>query len=77
MTSSKFVEILDSSNTPTAHANVSLEDILAETRQRSESSSSASTSGSMSSAKSPVPSPVLTQPAKTRLRAFSLRKSKS
>jgi hypothetical protein len=73
MTSSKFVEILDN-RLPYSHDNVSLEDTLAETGQRSTSNSSESTP-SPTRDRSPTSSP--SQPVKTRLRAFSLKKSKT
>jgi len=75
MTSSKFVEILDTCETPYSHDNVSLEDILAETRERSASASSASSASSDKSSDTPTSS--ITQPVKTRRRGFSLRKAKT
>ncbi|KAH9834374.1 hypothetical protein Tdes44962_MAKER02031 [Teratosphaeria destructans] len=82
MTSSKFVEILDQTSVPYSHENVSLEDTLAETRRRSQSTSSISSlsdkSTSTSPARSPTSSPTSSlAPVKTRLRAFSLKKLKT
>ncbi|KAF7197270.1 hypothetical protein HII31_01381 [Pseudocercospora fuligena] len=74
---SKFVEILDTDNTPYSRSNVSLADVLAETRQRSESQGSLT---SMSDKSSSPSSSVFNQPIqpvnaiKTRLRGFSLKK---
>ncbi|KAK4618304.1 hypothetical protein CLAFUW4_12030 [Fulvia fulva] len=86
MTSSKFVEILDTSNAPYSQANVSLDDVLAETRRRSQSETSLNSSGASdrsTSPTSPSPSPSSSfygqqpaQPVKTRLRGFSIRKNK-
>jgi hypothetical protein len=67
---SKFVEILDNDATPYSRDNVSLEDVLAETRQRSESQGSISSL----SEKSPPPSPSsYSIPLKMRLRQMSVR----
>lgn len=68
MTASKFTELLDpSTQPPYTDRNVSLDDILAETRRRSSSGSSAASSQSASSgAVSP------TTPAKLKPRRFTL-----
>ncbi|KAK4574590.1 hypothetical protein LTR86_001431 [Recurvomyces mirabilis] len=76
MPGSKFIEMLDG-NTTCLQDGVSLEEVLAETRQRSTSSSSESSessSGSSETATSSNTSRAVMQPAKTRLRGFSLRK---
>lgn len=74
---SKFVEILDNEPTPYSHDNVSLEAVLAETRERSASTSSTQSTDSLSSedrSTSPAsPSPAVSQ-VKMRLRALSLRR---
>ena len=84
MASSKFVEILDNSDAPYSHENVSLEDVLKETRARSESASSESSTRLKSSSRER--SPETSQNAnnlnhgstlKTRLRGLSVRKPKS
>ena len=84
MASSKFVEILDNSDAPYSHENVSLEDVLKETRARSESASSESSARLESSSRER--SPATSQNAnnlnhgstlKTRLRGLSVRKPKS
>jgi len=85
MTSSKFVEILDTTDAPYSHDNVSLQDVLAETRERSASASSASSASSNNNSASDLsssrerspPRPNNNQPVKTRLRGFSLRKNKT
>lgn len=77
MTSSKFVEILDTSDTPRSHDNVNLDDVIAETRRRSSSLSSerSSSDSSPSRDRSPIlPAP---QPVKTRLRGLSIRRPKT
>lgn len=68
MQGSKFVEIFDSHETPYSHKNVSLEDVLEETRARSASSSSASSSPSSSPTREPSNS-------KTRRRGLSMAKN--
>ncbi|KAI5362659.1 hypothetical protein Slin15195_G100370 [Septoria linicola] len=77
MAGSKFVEILDTTSTPYSRDNVSLEDVLAETRERSESQGSlTSTSSEKSGSTSPTTSSyniIPTEPLKTRLRGFSIR----
>lgn len=75
MASSKFVEILDTSDVPYSHENVSLDDVLGDTRHRSASSGS----NRASSEKSPSrdQSPTTTSLPKTRLRGFSLKKTKT
>ena len=75
MSSSKFVELLDTNVTPYSQDNVSLDDVLAETRRRSASGSSSSSSSEKSPTRSPT-SPN-SHAVKTRLRGFSLRKSKT
>ncbi|KXS95291.1 hypothetical protein AC579_9895 [Pseudocercospora musae] len=73
---SKFVEILDIDNTPYSRSNVSLADVLAETRRRSESQDSLASVSDKSSAPSSVFNQSI-QPVnaiKTRLRGFSLKK---
>lgn len=90
MSSSKFVEILDTSDAPYSHENVSLDDVLKETRARSASSSSESNASngqsSSTSSSSPERSPTRTattttnghvSAVKTRLRGLSLKKPKS
>ncbi|KAL1588173.1 hypothetical protein WHR41_03141 [Cladosporium halotolerans] len=81
MSSSKFVEILDTCDTPYSNANVSLEATIDETRRRSASSGSISTASDSSQSSSGRPSSPSSQttatPVKTRLRAFSLRKNKA
>ncbi|KAF2719111.1 hypothetical protein K431DRAFT_305412 [Polychaeton citri CBS 116435] len=80
MSGSKFVEILDAEAVPYNHGNVSLDDVLAETRQRSASSSStSSTNGASSPTSSRSPerssssSPIA--PFKSRMRGLSLKES--
>ena len=75
MASSKFVEILDTNDLPYSHDNVSLDDVLGDSRHRS----SSTTSSSSSSEKSPTreQSSTTSQPTKTRLRGFSLKRSKT
>lgn len=82
MSSSKFVEILDTTDTPYSHANVSLDDVLNETRARSASSSSESgsstnTSASQSRERSPTTTTNHVTNVKTRLRGLSLKKPKT
>lgn len=83
MAASKFVEILDTSDAPYSHENVSLDDVLDETRARSESSSGESrSSGSTSPERSTATTTTMKShnPAstvKTRLRGFSMKKPKS
>ncbi|KAK4494101.1 hypothetical protein PRZ48_014399 [Zasmidium cellare] len=84
MASSKFVEILDTSDTPYSRANVSLDDVLAETRNRSQSQTSLNSSNASDKSSSPTAtSPTSTfygqptQQIKTRLRGFSMRKNKT
>ena len=81
MTSSKFVEILDVCDTPFSNDNVSLDDVLAETRRRSTSASSASSASSSSSEKSSSrdrsPTSSVTVPVKPRLRALSIKRPKT
>ena len=72
MAPSKFVEILDTSDTPYSHADVSLDDVLKETRHRSSSAN-----GSSDKSLSRDSSPITREPVKTRLRGFSLKKSKT
>lgn len=83
---SKFVEILDTSDAPYSHENVSLDDVLRETRARSASSSSesgGSNSGPSPTSSSPERSPTRTSTinhvsaVKTRLRGLSMKKPKS
>lgn len=69
--SSKFVEILDTSNAPYSQDNVSLDDVLEATRERSESPTGSSTTDAK---RASYESPTTTQPPKTRLRGFSLMK---
>ncbi|KAI9696351.1 MAG: hypothetical protein M1820_008193 [Bogoriella megaspora] len=67
MSTSKFVEILDSSSSvPSSSSNVSLEDVLAETRERSASISDSSPSPVDSPASPTSPNP------KTKLRRLTL-----
>lgn len=84
MAASKFVEILDTSDTPYSRANVSLDDVLAETRNRSQSQTSLTSSSTSSKSSSPTTSTPTsafytqpTQQIKTRLRGFSMKKSKT
>lgn len=87
MTESKFVEILDVTDVPYSHANVSLDDVLAETRARSSSASSTGSTSTASNASSECVAsrkstsserePHATIPVKMRLRALSLRRPKS
>ncbi|KAL9529221.1 hypothetical protein SMMN14_07128 [Sphaerulina musiva] len=78
MAASKFVEILDTKTTPYSRDNVSLDDVLAETRERSESQGSiaSSTTEKSESASSPTSS-TISEPIKARLRAFSIRNKRS
>lgn len=80
MAPSKFVEILDTTNTPYSQANVSLEDVLGDARHRTsstDSSSSASSEKSTSRETSPANSATATtSTVKTRLRGLSIRKLK-
>ncbi|KAK4937444.1 hypothetical protein LTR66_015193 [Elasticomyces elasticus] len=65
--------MLDTSTLPSfPEANVSLDDVLAETRRRSSSQSSRSSSDKDASSR--PQSPISPSLVKTRLRAFSLRK---
>ena len=83
MTSSKFVEILDNTETPYSRANVSLDDVLNDqTRHRSQSQasignnserSSSPTSTTSSSSNNFATQPI--QQIKTRVRGFSLMKN--
>lgn len=84
MASSKFVEILDTSDAPYSRANVSLDDVLAETRQRSQSQTSLTSSSASDKSTSPTRSSPNssfssqpTQQIKTRLRGFSMKKIKT
>ncbi|KAK1058546.1 hypothetical protein LTR74_013351 [Friedmanniomyces endolithicus] len=78
MTASKFVEIFDSNDATRLQDGLTLDQVLAETRQRSASADSfASSSTSASTTKPPSPTPSANQPIKTRLRAFSLRRDKT
>ncbi|KAF2164853.1 hypothetical protein M409DRAFT_56223 [Zasmidium cellare ATCC 36951] len=84
MASSKFVEILDTSDTPYSRANVSLDDVLAETRNRSQSQTSLTSSSASDKSSSPTTSSPTstfygqpTQQIKTRLRGFSMKKNKT
>jgi hypothetical protein len=71
MKASKFTELLDTSVAPiTSERNVSLEDILAETRRRSSSTSGGDDSGKSSPDNTPSPSP--TSPLRTKMRRFTL-----
>ncbi|KAK5133703.1 hypothetical protein LTR08_007457 [Meristemomyces frigidus] len=84
MTSSKFVEIMDTTETPCSRDSIRLDDVLRETkerssmetRQRSLSDSSTSSSGSSGKAVSSGDcSSTTTNPSVvSRLRSFSLRK---
>lgn len=79
MAPSKFVEILDTIETPYSQANVSLEDVLAETRQRSDSSTSNrdSTDKSPSRERGSSATSAAQPQIKTRLRGFSIKKAKT
>lgn len=79
MSSSKFVEILDTDDAPYSHKNISLEDVLNETRDRSASASSNSSGHSSRSPKRTATTTTTDHVAavKTRLRGFSLKKSKT
>lgn len=87
MTASKFIEVLDDAPAPSfPQANVSLEDVLAETRRRSSSATSMfSTDGATSPVgSSPPASPIAvgmtlppSSPIKTRRRGFSILKNKT
>ncbi|KAM3424618.1 hypothetical protein BST61_g6608 [Cercospora zeina] len=76
MAASKFTEILDTNATPYSRDNVTLDDVLAETRQRSESrgSMASSSSDKSSSGASPTASSynLPMDPVKKGLRRFSI-----
>jgi hypothetical protein len=74
MASSKFIEIMDVNDLPYSRENVSLEDVLAETRRRSQSTDSTNSSDSSKST-SPT-SPIFSPPksVKTGLRRLSIMK---
>jgi hypothetical protein len=73
MTASKFVEILDLSDLPYSQNNVSLEDSLQDTRNRSGSQTSLPSPTERSSSSSQTSQP-FAQPSKNRLRGFSMKK---
>ncbi|GIZ41783.1 hypothetical protein CKM354_000507700 [Cercospora kikuchii] len=80
MAGSKFTEILDTNTTPFSRDNVNLDDVLAETRQRSESRGSITSSSSdkSSSGSSPTTSSynLPMDPAKKGFRRFSIMNKK-
>lgn len=76
MATSKFVEILDTTNAPYSHENVSLDDVLEDVRHRSPSTDS-NVSPSTEKAPSRDQSPTIAAPTKSRLRGFSLMKGKT
>lgn len=72
--SSKFVEILDSAETPFSHDNVILEDILADKRHRSPSTASdSSLAGSVPSSNRGTAASA-ERDSSTRRRRFSLKR---
>ena len=75
---SKFVEIMDTADQPYSHDNVSLEDILEDTRHRSQSTGESSSPRSSTSI-SPTRerSATINYPTKPRLRGLTLKKPKS
>ncbi|WPB03294.1 uncharacterized protein RHO25_007931 [Cercospora beticola] len=80
MAGSKFTEILDTNTTPYSADNVNLDDVLAETRQRSESRGSITSSSSdkSSSGSSPTTSSynLPMDPVKKGFRRFSMMNKK-
>jgi hypothetical protein len=75
MASSKFVEILDTRDLPYSRENVSLEDVLAETRLRSQSNGSIDSNSSSKSTSPTTPTfHQPTNPFKSSLRRLSIMK---
>lgn len=77
MNGSRFVELLDTHHTSYSRADVSLEDVLAETRRMSQSSTISERTASdksLSPTSSSYSRPV--EPIKIRVRRFSIMKKK-
>lgn len=82
MSSSKFIEHLDTEDTPYSHANVSLHDVLDETSHRglksaSSSRSSSASSGADNNNAESSPTREHSMPVKTLLRGLTVKRSKT